>query len=461
MSKSISFRFAVIFGLIFIIAVTLLDTSLIMLYYRHQFKKTEEFYSYIAGYVSKTAAVNWKLTNFFNLSEEGKTGSPGGRILVLNLESKVIADSLKQFEGQIVQNPETREALSKMQVSVGYYNYHGERIAMLAYPMLRKNVPFGIVLISYDVGDLWKDVLGFAYQVVGISLVVVLAVFAASYYFGGRIIKPVKCLTEASKKILEGKTGTTVEILSKDEIGTLAKTFNRMSEELHRIEVGRKRFASNISHELKTPLASIKALIEPFIGEKNVDAEVLNEYLKDVDSEIDRLTGLVKSLVTATRLEEIKPLIEKLNLKEEIITVLRLLSPLFAEKEMKVDHTSSGEIWVYADKTMLREVMINLLDNAVKYGKQGGAIHISMQQSGSAIVFSIRDNGMGISEQDLPNIFDNFYMADEARKSGMGSGIGLYIVKRIADISGWEIRVQSTLGKGSEFEVIIKNSANL
>lgn len=374
-------------------------------------------------------------------------------MLILDSQGLVIADSARQFEGQEMANNEIRSVYSSKKTSIGYYNVNNEHFAMLSYPIFRKDIFSGAVLISYDVGEIRSEVFNFAISVIIISLIVSIIVYIISFYLGFKISRPISQLTYAATEILNGNIGTTVDINTVDEIGTLAKTFNMMSEEIHRTDIGRKRFVSSVSHDLKTPLASIKALIEPFIGEENINPVMLNEHLTDIDYEIDRLSLLVKALVTTARLEEMKPLPEQFAVREEIMRVVRILTPLSSEKEINISVNCPPELEVTIDKAMLREVITNLVDNAIKYGNQGGNILIEVEDRTGSVEISIKDNGIGIDQKDVPYIFDNFFRADTARSSGKGSGIGLYTVKRIAEINGWNIDVKSILGEGTEFKL--------
>ncbi len=459
MFKSISLRLAVTYGLLFLTAITLINAILITLYGQQQYLKTERVYSEMAGIVSEMAAKNLKLTYFLNSVDDVNSKGLGGRVLVLNLEKKVVADSLKQFDGLSIENPEIRKTYSSKKSSVGYYTAGSQRIAMLTYPMFKKDIFTGVVLISYNVSDVWQDIMKFAFQVGIISIVVILLLLLTTYFLGLRIARPIKEMTFASLGILDGKTGVTVDINAKDEIGTLAKTFNMMSSELKRIDEGRKRFVSSVSHEFKTPLTSIKALIEPFMGEAKVDTALLNEHLSYVDKEIDRLSKLVRSLVSVTRLEEVKPSFSYLNLRNEISAAIKILSPITLDKGISIINNINENINIETDRDLLIEIAINIIDNAVKYGRTNGWVRIDTEEHDNIISIVISDNGKGIHEKDLPYIFDNFYMTDDARESGKGSGIGLYVVKRITEILNWDISVKSVLNEGTEFRLIIHITA--
>ncbi|NLD50822.1 MAG: HAMP domain-containing histidine kinase, partial [Clostridiaceae bacterium] len=310
---------------------------------------------------------------------------------------------------------------------------------------------YGIIVISAYVDEVYEEISRFTNTVILISATVLLFVILFSILVGERIIRPVRKLTEASREILNGKMGVVADIKRADEIGVLARTFNLMSMELHKIETGRKRFLGSVSHELKTPLASIKALIES-LSYGETDDETLKEYLADINSEIDRMSSLVKSLLTAERLEEIQLKIMPVCLKDEVENILKLFTPIAQKRNMQLQNNCSGEHTVDADREMFREVLINLVDNGIKYGRDNGNVMLETKIEKGITCLVVKDNGIGMDEKELPFIFDNFYRVDEARAYDIsGNGIGLFIVKKICEMHGFDIMVKSEPFKGSEF----------
>ncbi|MFZ5986218.1 MAG: sensor histidine kinase [Bacillota bacterium] len=453
MTKKLSLKLALAYSLVFIVAITSIDVLLILAYRRNQFIKTESVYFEVAKILSHMAESNIKITNLINIDNDIYRSSVNGRILYLDNEGRVLADSISEFEGKKITNKEIRNVLNTMESSIGYYTYNGKNMAMFAHPVLMNKEVSGIILISAYIDELYKEISSFTNQVILISVIVFLFVISISILIGERIIKPIKILTSASREILNGNMYTIVDIKRNDEIGVLAKTFNLMSEELHKIDMGRKRFLSDVSHELKTPLASIKVLIESLI-EGESDSEMCKEYLSDVNSEIDRLTSLVRSLITVARLEEIHLKLSPVNLYDEIESVIKIFGPTAREKGIKLHNKCDRKLEVTLDREMFREVLINLIDNGIKYGRNEGYLSFETQTPNNDIELLIKDDGLGISEENLPFIFDNFYRVDEARtRDKGGSGIGLFIVKRISTLHGWNISVNSELHKGTQFKI--------
>jgi two-component system, OmpR family, phosphate regulon sensor histidine kinase PhoR len=231
--------------------------------------------------------------------------------------------------------------------------------------------------------------------------------------------------------------------------------------EMHQLEKLRKEFIANVSHELKTPLTSIKGFVETLLDGNLEDKDVINKFLQITYRETERLNNLITKLLDISKLDQIKAeILEKKpvmldKLLEEII--LTHTNDLRAKEiELKTDDVMVTI--VQGDEDLLRELIINLLDNAIKYNVQGGKIFIGSRETRKGVEFYIKDTGMGIPDECRARLFERFYRVDKGRartnRSG-GSGLGLWIVKQIVDIHKGDIRYISKLGKGSLFSVVI------
>lgn len=452
MKYKLAHRLALTYGLVFIAAVVIINISLIYVYHNNQLKKNENFYLSLCSVLSSMAENNIRITNYINAGE-GLAGQKNSRVLLLDTDGKVLLDSGGGFAGMELTNPEFRKASQEGKPAAGYYTLQNKRMAMFSYPVFISGRISAVVLVSTYIQDIYDDIKHFAVQVTSISFLVALLVAILSIWMGKRLSEPVTKLTAAAERIYRGDIDTTVEVNRKDEIGILAGTFNKMSSELQKIETGRKRFVSDVSHELKTPLTSIKALVEALLG-GGTDSAEYREYLQDVNHEIDRLAGLVSSLLTSTRLEETMLKKEALLLSEEVESAIRALQPLAAQKGILMFNACDKNVVINADRNMMREVLINLIDNSIKYGIEKGFVRIECTSDS----FTVTDNGCGIPEEDLPSIFDSFYRVDRSRTGESGNGIGLFIVKRIIELHEFFISASSKPGDGSTFTVYFQNS---
>ena len=223
--------------------------------------------------------------------------------------------------------------------------------------------------------------------------------------------------------------------------------------ELRSLQTMRRELVGNISHELRTPLSTIKAIVETLKDGAINDQEVAEGFLTSIDSEVDRMTQIVAELTELSRIETGKA---EFNLEETGLNLLvketiAQLSPYAERQGVAVATDLSDNLPpVTADRERIRQVVTNLLHNAVKFSHQGGRVVISTRQEESYVSVSIADKGIGIAREDLPHVFERFYKADKSR-SGGGTGLGLAIAKHVVQAHGGEISVQSEEGKGSVF----------
>lgn len=457
MFKRISLTMAVVYGLIIIVAISSLDILIVLNYKQDQLEKNEARQLMFADIIANV--VRGKLDNTMELNGTLRESSTKleGRVLVINPDKKVLADNYAFYIGKQLDSEEANRVITSKEQVTKYYQVDNQNIMIVAAPILENKKLLGVVLVSVYVDHIYQDTRDLAEQVVMISALASVFAMLLSFLFGRKLAHPIEKLTEASEEILKGKLDTKVDIVRKDEIGRLADTFNKMSEELHKTDTNRRRFISDVSHELKTPLTSIKALIESLLDGSNEEA-VYKEYMGDINGEIDRLSLMVRSLLTVTRLEELELNREKISLCGEVESVIKLFKPLAEQHEIRLINDCGEGAQVNADRAKLKEVLINLVDNSIKYGKPGGYVKISCRQSGNKLELSVEDNGCGIPSEDMDNIFDIFYRVDESRtRQTGGSGIGLYIVKRIVELHGWHIQAASEPGIKTEFVIEIES----
>jgi two-component system OmpR family sensor kinase len=450
MKHKLSYRLAVTYGLIFIFAVAIVDIALAYVYRTSQLKKNENYYMNLCSILSSMAENSIKITNYI-ATGEGLADQKNGRVLLVDTTGRVLLDSGDELAGTHMTNPEFRKTVQYGEPAVGYYTHDNKGMAMFSYPVSISGRVNAVVLVSVYIQDIYDDINRFALVITAISIIVIIIVVAVSVIVGRRLSDPITRLTGAVNEIYKGNMETAVEVKRNDEIGVLAGAFNKMGSELKRIETGRKRFISDVSHELKTPLASIKALIEALIAGDMDSNNEYREYLQDINHEIDRMNNLVISLLAATRLEEMALKKEPLILQEEVEHTIKALKPLAAQKRITLQNNCEKDVIIHADRYMLQEVIINLVDNSIKYGVDNGRGYVKIGCSKSS--FWVEDNGCGIPPEDIDSIFDCFYRIDKSRSGESGNGIGLYIVKRIIELHGFKISVSSEPGKGSIFTV--------
>ncbi len=285
---------------------------------------------------------------------------------------------------------------------------------------------------------------------------IALAALIASFVFAGVLSRPVGELTGGIQHMAGGDFSTRVRVRGNREMRQLAAAFNTMSEKVESLDQSRNQFVSNASHELKTPLATMKIMIESLIYQPDMDKELRTEFLTDIDREIDRLNAIIGDLLTLVRMdsrgEKLKK--ETLSLAELCHETEHRLMPIAEQKHQHLVLNIKDKGEMVGDRSKLSQVIYNLMENAVKYTQENGIIRVILERNGKNVRLTVSDNGPGIPKADLTHIFDRFYRVDKARSRTVGgTGLGLSIVKQLVALHGGTIRAESEEGEGTAFIV--------
>lgn len=276
--------------------------------------------------------------------------------------------------------------------------------------------------------------------------------------------KPVKKIREMTRKIVSGDFSARIEPMNEmmgyDGYNRIIENINAMAEELSGVETLRTDFIANVSHELKTPLAAIQNYAT-LLQSPDLDEETRVEYARSITETTRRLSSLITNILKLNRLEnqQIFPEKKEYYLGEQLCECLLNFESEWEKKSLEIDTDIDEEIRITADSELLTSVWNNLFSNAVKFTENGGKISVSLRRENGFAVVSVADTGCGISPETGKHIFEKFYQGDTSH-SAQGNGLGLALVKRIIDITGGEISVESALGKGSKFTVRLKENAD-
>ena len=229
--------------------------------------------------------------------------------------------------------------------------------------------------------------------------------------------------------------------------------------ELHKLEQMRSDFAANVSHELKTPLTSIKGFVETLLEGAVADIDTAKKFLEIIRIEADRLSRLINDILSLSEIEFKKgnQLSKRINIALILKDTIEMMKTHARVKEISIGHLfASDEVWLNANTDRIKQMAINLIDNAIKYTPHGGSIVVLLEDFGDRIILRVRDTGIGIAKEHIPRIFERFYRVDKGRSRTMGgTGLGLAIVKHIVKSMNGHIEVNSNPGEGTEFAVYI------
>jgi signal transduction histidine kinase len=268
------------------------------------------------------------------------------------------------------------------------------------------------------------------------------------------IIKPIKQLSDSTKEIAKGDFDIKIKAKCEDEIGVLANNFNSMIEELKSMEYLRKDFMSSVSHEFKTPIASIQGFVE-ILKDKNLPRERFEEYTDIIIEETKRLNNLCSNILRLSRLDNqvIQNEIKRFFLDEQIRKTILLLEDQWTQKDLELN-IELEELTYNGDEELIQQIWLNLISNAIKFSNSKGKINISLKTFDKKAIVEIEDYGIGISEEGKSRIYEKFYQEDTSRAEE-GNGLGLAIVKRIVEICQGTITFESNIGEGTKFIITL------
>lgn len=291
--------------------------------------------------------------------------------------------------------------------------------------------------------------------ILGIGVLLILASTIMGFIISRSITRPINKLMTKAKYISKGEYDKKIEINTDIlEINDLINSINNLSQSIKEQENIRKRLTGDISHELKTPLTNIQSHLEAMI---DGIWEPTKERLLSVKEEAERLSSLVSDMQKLNKYDEssIKLKKDNVNISDIICFVIFQFSNLAKSKNIKIEYEKKN-INLYCDKDKITQALVNILSNAIRYSNEGSTIFIEEKLKDNKVIISIEDQGIGISEEDLKYVFERFYRADKSRtRATGGTGIGLTIVKSIVSSHGGEVKLESKLGEGSKFTIIL------
>jgi len=304
----------------------------------------------------------------------------------------------------------------------------------------------------------------------GVGLLTIIVIVVVSVHLARRITLPIQSIAATAQAIRDGDLRHRIAVPAGDEIGALAKAINEMAEtlsndidRLRKLERVRSEFLGNVSHELRTPIFSIQGFLETLLDGAVDDASVNRDFLAKAHLHAERLNALLNDLIDISRIEsgEMKMSFRFFPARAFLSQSVEDMHPQAVRKNihLRVEDPPAESEQVYGDRDRLKQVMINLVDNAIKYTEPGGSVTIRAAFDPQRCTISVEDTGHGIPPEHQGRIFERFYRVDRDRSRDVGgTGLGLAIVKHIAQAHGGTVSVESEPGKGSTFTITIPTS---
>ncbi len=394
------------------------------------------------------------------------------RITVITPGGEVLSDSEK--DPRTMENHSDRLEISKAikrgeGQSIRFSDTLGYNMKYVAQSVKMGDKTLGVVRLSMPLSEV-EEQIQFIYRIVLIGgIIAVIITLIIGYLISRGISRPIAEMKEIAERIAKGDFSKRASLKTQDELGQLAKSLNQMADELQnnidslkKMNQVRTDFVANVSHELKTPLTSIKGFVETLEDGAINDKETATRFLSIIKKHTNQLTSIVDDLLSLTELEYSKEKIEKkeFNLKDLLNEVILGFGHALSQKEHKLETNFEGENFdIQADKLKLEQVIVNLIANAIKYTKEKGNIQILLSDKNNALIFTVEDNGIGIPKEHLDRIFERFYRVDKARSRKLGgTGLGLSIVKHIVTLHKGSVDVVSQMESGTKVTVLLPKS---
>ena len=378
------------------------------------------------------------------------------RILVTDSAGKVLYDTRETNDalGEYSFYTEIVQALLGNDMFSSSYQSGAFR-SRAASPVLYQNQIIGAVY-AYEYDTEQAALLeGLQSNLLRLSAGIAVVMLGLSGLLSRAMTRKIGRLLTAIRQVREGAYSHRAEVRGHDEIAQLAQEFNSLTDRLQTTENARRRFVSDASHELKTPLAAIRLLTDSILQTDNIDPETTREFVTDIGQEAERLSRITEDLLRLTRLDSgvLDPpaVVDVLPVLEQ---VMRMMSLIAQEKGTELTYRSEGTCTVLSSRDEIHQIIYNLTDNAVKYSPSGSTVQVSLFREAGQVVLPVEDNGAGIPEEDLPRLFERFYRVDTARsRAAGGTGLGLAIVSDTVERRGGTVTAANRPSGGAVFTV--------
>lgn len=408
----------------------------------NQIRMSSEFYS---RYFSNTSLEDNILDNVDAFWKQTTA-----QVQIIDPTGKILMDSIGRMPKERLKSVDFQKALKDQKgVWVGNVEYDVSNVMAITYPLKVDHKIVGFLRFITSLREVNNGIRRISFIFLGIGIIVIFISGMVSVFLADSIVGPIKEVTGTAEKMALGNFKVRSQKRFDDEIGKLSDTLNYMADEILKKDQLKNEFISSVSHELRTPLTSIKGWAIILNDNQIKDKEAIREGLKIIEKESERLNTMVEELLDFSKF-----ISQKITLNKEEIKLASLVDyiehyitprALRENIEFIVEYEKDSSLF-YADKNRIKQVLINVLDNAFKFTPKDGSVIFSIQKNKEDIVIVIRDNGCGISSEDLPKVKEKFY---KGKNSKSQNGIGLSICDEIIKMHGGVLKIKSALDKGT------------
>lgn len=459
--QSLRFRILVLILIIGIVPLVILEIAFMNVTENTVIKtRTQNVsaqYSMLSNYLGTTNHIENMTEDELNVLINDMAGIFVHRIQIIDRDFNIVSDTYQINKGKLCVSKDVNKCFNG--TNSAYADKKNNCIIITQAIRAENSDDIKYVIFANDsIADIMSAmstirVFGAAIMVILIVLIIFFAIFM-SY----TLVKPFRNIDETIEVIGKGASADKIDLKGCTEVKTISDSFNTMISRINQLEDSRQEFVSNVSHELKTPMTSMKVLAESLAGQDNVPVELYKEFMNDIVNEINRENDIISDLLDLVRIDNANASlnISKVNINELLESTLKIVRPLAEEKNIELLLESYRPIVAEVDETKLSMAVMNIVENGIKYNNVDGYVHVSLNADQSYFYIKIQDGGYGIPEEALEHIFDRFYRVDKARdRATGGTGLGLAITKSIILAHGGNIKTHSEEGVGTTFNMQI------
>ena len=394
-------------------------------------------------------AVNGKLEMLSNVY--------GGRILIVDRDFKIVKDTYHVDEGKTLVSPKIIRSFKKGEPTD--YQRKGQVIEF-AVPVRSADVPQiqGAMLVTISCSEITATMMELNYQgLLLIAVIVGLSVFLG-YILATVLVKPLARVTKSIEDLTDGYQNDEISVPDYTETELITDAFNKMLARMKVLDESRSEFVSNVSHELKTPMTSMKVLADSLVGQQGVPEELYQEFLQDITAEIDRENRIITDLLSLVKMDKKTAdlSIQHMDINQLLEDILKRLRPIADKRSIDLILDSFRPVEADVDEIKFTSAISNLVENAIKYNVDDGWVRVSIDADHKYFYVTVADSGMGIPEDSLERIFERFYRVDKSHSREIGgTGLGLAITRSTIAMHHGVIKVFSREGEGTTFSVRI------
>ncbi len=396
-----------------------------------------------------SAEVDSELTQIADIFE--------GRILIVDSGLRVLRDTYGLEEGKIILMEDVVSCMKGEEAKIISQDRDNVQLVLPVHN-LESDLADGAVIMQFSlnrVNSLYDSM-----QTIALTLLLILGliIIVVSVLYSGHIVLPMKEVAGSIAMISSGDFNETMNLTGYSEVEDIAENFNSMLHVLQNLEDARQEFVSNVSHELKTPITSVKVLAESLLGQEEVPLELYQEFMVDINDELERMNKIINDLLSLVKMDrsasEVN--ISEVNVNEFLESILKQLQPIADKRNIAIIFESVRPVTAQVDEVKLAMAFRNLIENAIKYNYDNGWVRVSLNADHKFFYLKVSDSGVGIPEELQDNIFERFYRVDKARsRETGGNGLGLAITRNAVLLHRGSIKVHSIEKQGTTFAVRI------